>query len=373
MELLKQLLRFHKQWIGLSLLILAVVASMLVSPHIASGLKQAPPQITHKKKEQVKSALRKSVTCRADYNQDMSRCLERAQGLGVDAVVLAIMTFQKTSDASEVYIDRQKTIDEAHIRQFIKKAKQNNIVVIIKPILLIEQNVNTIQRDTIKPRNREKWFRSYKSVLDTLMRWGKDSDGIVVGTELTSMQGDTAKWQDIVSSLRKLYPDMLFSYDVNWNALDKPMMWWKNVDLIGFSAYFPLCTFTKKPTVSELITCWNGGTKKSILKYVRQHGSLPFWFTEIGLTAREGSNSMPWGTPNEAYCPECQANWFKAAFEVWDKSPGFVGLTWWSLIGHDCIEKVPNNEFSYFEESTQLVLLEFYTGKTHVIHKQDSC
>ena len=350
--------RFYKQWITMTLVIAAIAGAIRTSMSLPFA--GDPSKKAAHLDEPLKTPLKKSVTCRSDYNQDMLLCLRRAEGLGAQAVVLTVVIAQKSRNASLVYIDPKQTLDSSHIQSFIQKAHQDGLAVILKPLLQIGGDSN-ILRDSIAPKERKQWFKSYKHVMTTLLKWAEGTDGLVLGTELTSMQEDD-RWEDIITSMRSMQENLFLSYNINWNAL-KPIPWLKKLDAIGLSAYFPLCTSQRTPSVENLIACWQNGSQQRIRAYARQYGR-PLWFTEIGLTAREGSNVTPWTTPRTKWCPQCQANWFEAAIKVWDKQSGFLGLTWWSLVAEPCIGKMENNAFSYFDDLASGVLLR-HNGKKH--------
>ncbi len=363
-SLKKSVFRFPLQWIGFFLLTGFIAFSTEISPQLTLAspavrtTRDLESEVGKLTNPQI-SPLKKSITCRSDYNQDMVLCLRRAEALGAQTVVLTVSIFQERKDSSSVYLDKAKTLDKRHVQEFVDAAHHDGVLVILKPILLVANN--TIQRDTIIPKDRKTWFVSYKAMLGTFLIWSKDIDGLVLGTELTSMQRDEAAWEDIVSYVRSLRGKLFLAYDINWDAL-QPLRWLERLDAIGISAYFPLCTSATKPGVKDLVSCWNSGTKQRLLAYVH-HYALPFWFTEIGLTAREGSNRTPWTTPATSWCPQCQANWFIAAITVWDKTSGFLGFTWWSLTADACIAKVKNNGFNYFDDPAYEVLLKYFGRK----------
>lgn len=359
---MKSVMIFHKQWCGLLLLIIIFVAAI----HAGAITKGHSVASTSLRVHQTAALLKRSVTCRSDFNQDMLLCLERAKGLGVKAVVLTVIADQPAEDASSISLDPQRSLDENHLQRFLRQAHMGGLAVIVKPLVQVADRM--LARDTIRPKDPAAWFTAYQTMLTKLMRWASGADGLVIGTELTALQANE-RWRAIVAGLRASQPDLFLSYNLNWDGLAS-LPWLRDLDAIGISAYFPLCNATPRPDASQLIACWQR-PKQQLESYARHYGK-PLWFSEIGLTAREGSNRQPWAIPAAAWCPECQASWFRAAIAVWDREPQFLGLTWWSLTAAPCIGRLKNNAFSYFEYETVDVLLA-YNGRQLQADRKPGC
>lgn len=286
------------------------------------------------------ATLRSSVTCLAVANHDASQCLNTP----ASTYVLVVQLWQQDRFASEVITDSAITLDPSFAQDFIDAAHAQGSTVVLKPLVnLYDQTAGGSfgwrGNIALNAEGKAKWFQSYEEALLAYVNPLRGLDGIVIGTEFSSLQGEDAQWRRIVKSVRRILPTGAFvSYNANWYGLLQTkdgvadITWWDSVDSIGVSAYFPLCTELEAPTVHDLIDCWKP-LKADLLGYGNKHDK-PIWLAEVGIVPQNGAHKTPWdNTRGAPFCPECQQNFFNAVIETWRDAPmnQFTGITWWAV------------------------------------------
>jgi hypothetical protein len=129
-------------------------------------------------------------------------------------------------------------------------------------------------------------------------------------------------------------------YEANWDEFDK-IPWWNEVDVIGISAYYPLCAAPTR-SVSTLVNGWAG--IKPAITAVQRRFRRPVVFSEIGYRSLLATCRQPWDVVEQGLPdPRAQAAAYEAALRVWWNVPWWKGVHWWSvrprfddgLRGHD--------------------------------------
>jgi hypothetical protein len=208
----------------------------------------------------------------------------------------------------------------------------------IRPIMN-EESLNPPKgwRGSIKPASRGAWFVSYSKFLGPYLRMAQKSKvaTLVVGTELSSMEGDP-RWKSLVFKAKKIYSGEI-AYDANWDKyvgahVSMP------VDHLGVDAYFPV-KVPDTASVGTLVNGWNTWLDK------KTTGPLPrIVLSEAGIGAMDGA----YRAPGDFYTrrtlnPKVQANWYTAVCEVVQQRK-MSGVYWWSIYFDDNTHTPPDDK-----------------------------
>jgi hypothetical protein len=102
------------------------------------------------------------------------------------------------------------------------------------------------------------------------------------------------------------------------------------LDFIGMTSYYTLAD-KKDPSVAEIAERWRP-VHKEIMAWRREIGK-PLLLTEVGWCSQEGAATAPWNYyQNMKPTPgghEEQRRLYEAFLQVWDDSPGLLGVIWW--------------------------------------------
>ena len=110
-----------------------------------------------------------------------------------------------------------------------------------------------------------------------------------VGTELDRTL-HRPEWRAIIKNVRKVYRGKIV-YAANWDSYTK-VPFWKDVDLIGIQAYFPMSTAGKVVTKREVKQSWQRLLAQ--LELYSKQQQRPILFTELGYTRSTAAGEKPW-------------------------------------------------------------------------------
>ncbi len=232
---------------------------------------------------------------------------------------------------------RRTSIDrDSMFAVLAQKALDEGLQVIIKPQIWLRAN-------------REKWITDidFKDKAE-LAQWTSDyTDFIIhyarlservgashfcIGTELTEMTRNHPEyWRSLISQVRKIYSGKIF-YAGNWYKEYEQITFWKDLDLIGVQAYFPICK-KDHPTLEELVAGWQGYKKQ--LKKLSQKLDKPILFSELGYRSSHNAASEPWVWVDDSSVStmrvsrETQAHCYEAFFQTFWHEPWFAGALIW--------------------------------------------
>ena len=190
------------------------------------------------------------------------------------------------------------------------------------------------------------FFASYKSFIGSYAEIAQrtGAQGLVIETELAQLDTDPnlrPYWEDIVTSLRQTYSgDLIVA--ANWDSY-QDHTFLDLVDLVGIDAYFPL-TDALDPSVEDLKAAWRNcqvagyegeDWAAEIANWSVTLGK-PFYFTEIGITSRDGAAEEPASVCKEGdvaqFNEALQVAYYEAALEVFSQNEHFAGLLGWAWV-----------------------------------------
>jgi len=257
--------------------------------------------------------------------------LDYLKSKNVKSVTLIQTWTQATYKTTDVYAGRTSVPDDNLIAA-IRYAKSIGLSVLLRPFV---DPSDGIWRGhiAISSKNKNAWFASYGRFAlryaEIAQREGADI--YIFASEMGYMSVHYPKdWTALANKVRAVFQGPV-GYESGWGYDFQYSKWLSAVDLIGVSAYNPLCG---KPTnsVSKLVSSWKTRVVKPMQAFSKKF-ARPVFFSEIGYRPLAKACLEPWNT--EWLGPldlTAQANLYEAAFQVWWKqSSWFRGMHLWAM------------------------------------------
>ena len=190
----------------------------------------------------------------------------------------------------------------------------------------------------------------------------KGVEMICIGTEFRiSTKKRTKFWNELISEIRKKYDGKLV-YSANWDDYEN-ISFWKDLDYIGLSAYFPLSDFDT-PNKLFLSLKW-----KSVVKRLKRYSAKmkkPILFTEYGYLSVDGAAGKTWELEkdinNLTVNERAQANAYEALFDSFWKEDFWAGGFLWKWFpngyGH---EGYPEKDYTPQNKEAALIIEKWYS------------
>ncbi|MFA5145923.1 MAG: hypothetical protein WC515_00870 [Candidatus Omnitrophota bacterium] len=249
---------------------------------------------------------------------------------GISCAAIVPTWYQEKFDSTAI-MPTEKTPSDSSLRHAIRKARENGMMVMVKPHIDLEDQADNTRSDIGFQTDGEweKWFSNYTKFISHYARIAEEehAEFFCIGTELSFASTRVGSWKNkVIPAVRKIFSGHI-TYAANWDEYSS-VQFWGDLDYAGIDAYFPL-SGTSNPPLSVIkegwkkwlseIEAWQAGVNKPVI------------FTECGYCSSDIAAMKPWeeavsGSPNM----DIQANCYKAVFETfWDK-PWFFGTYWWS-------------------------------------------
>ena len=246
-------------------------------------------------------------------------------------------------------------------RQYIDLLHKNGIRVMLKPQLWIWRGVFT---GDLEMNSEEDWKRLEWQYADFILTYAElaEATGVglfCIGTELEGfVKHRPGYWKWLIRNIRQRYSGKL-TYAANWDEY-KRTPFWKDLDLIGIDAYFPLSE-ARNPGVAELRTGW--GKWKAEIQGLQEAVGRPVLFTEFGYRSMDYTAKKPWlvDRNEEAVNLEAQANAKEALFEeFWSEEWFAGGFVWKWFIHHTRAGGPADNRFTPQNKPAEGVIRDYF-------------
>src|SRR2546421_4671201 len=217
--------------------------------------------------------------------------LDRLAALGVNTVSFAFPLFQTNWRSADVHADRVHTPSDENIGLFVQEAQRRGFTVMPRPLLDEESLHPDFQwRGSIQPTDPNAWFSSYTATIGhyASLAQANHVEMFDIGTELGSLQPDTAHWRGVIAAVRQLYSGEL-TYSANWTAPSPAFG--SALDFLGVDAFFPLDA-PSGASQAQLLRAWQA--KLSLIEQAAKAAGKPVVVTEIGTTSENDSFQHPW-------------------------------------------------------------------------------
>jgi hypothetical protein len=260
--------------------------------------------------------------------------LDEIAATGADHVELVVAWYQDDAASTELYAHPRFTAPDDAVRRAIADARAAGLDVLLFPIVRLRAPRSPDEwRGTLAPRDRARWFASYRARLIALARLGADAGArsLSIGSELSTLDGDRAPWIDVVSDVRKAFKGSIL-YSANWDHF-RAVGLYDLVDAVGLCGYFPLAE-RAGATASELVRAWRD-LRVELERFAARVGR-PLLFTELGYLSQRGGAAHPWDEgATEPVDLEEQRRAYEAFRRVWSLPPSATlhGVYFWNWYG----------------------------------------
>ena len=256
---------------------------------------------------------------------DAQRLLDHLVAVKVNSVALAFPLYQTSWTSTDVHADAAKTPSDAFIQGFIAAAHQRDLAVLLRPLIDDTPLMKAGHwRGQLQPSNPGAWFASYKTLLLRYAGVAKAEDGEVldIGTELSSLQTNTAAWLDMIGAIRASYAGQL-TYSSNWDAAYPAFG--SALDFASVDAFYPLSA-PNNASVAQLVSAWGAWTGK--LSSLKSSLGKAVVLTELGTTSEPNSYQTPYNwTHGGKVSLEAQRRYYAASCQA--LKPIVGGMYWW--------------------------------------------
>ena len=239
-----------------------------------------------------------------DVSFSYAPLLGEIAALGASHVALVVPLYQTHADSTQLYLHTRLSPTLEAIADAIRDARRAGLEVTLFPIVRLSDPRSPREwRGTLRPADTDAWFASYGQLVGDLASLATltGATRLIVGSELSTLDGDLARWDRLITLLRAVYSGTLV-YSANWDHYRDARLF-DLVDEIGVTAYFNLREPSQRSEVQALAASWRriGRELESDLSSY----SKPFIFTEVGYRSRAGATEAPWdesagGTPDPA-------------------------------------------------------------------------
>jgi hypothetical protein len=273
-----------------------------------------------------------------DISFSYAPLLKEIAELGASHVALIVPIYQQDATSTRLYLHTRLSPTLETIADTIRQAHRDELEVTLFPIVrLLGPRSPDEWRGTLQPTDRDAWFASYGQILGDLASIASltGATRLVIGSELSSLDGDLPRWRKLIQYTRAVYAGTLV-YSANWDHYEDAALF-ELVDEIGVVGYFKLREPNQPPTVEVLSAGWrriSRDLQSDLAKYDK-----PFVFTEVGYRSRQGATAAPWDeTPGGTSDMLEQQRGFEAFREVWTR-PGLDharldGIYVWNWYGY---------------------------------------
>jgi hypothetical protein len=278
------------------------------------------------------------------FSEDVSfsygRLLAEIVALGATHVALVVPVYQTDGTSDDLHLDTRLSPTLALVAETIRAARRDGLEVTLFPIVRLSAPRPREWRGTLAPRDPAAWFRHYGELLGDLAALAETTGAgrLVVGSELSSLDGQIDRWRPLVERVRALFPGKLV-YSANWDHYREARLF-ELVDEEGVTGYFNL----REPGAAAHGAS-DGGSDEATLEaaWRRVRRELETWhegrarafvFTELGYRSRAGAAATPWdeGSPGAPDAEE-QRRAFAAFRRAWAGSLLLDGVYVWNWYG----------------------------------------
>jgi len=252
----------------------------------------------------------------------------------------------------------------AGVRQCIQMAHAASLKVMLKPQVYIP-NSWPGSLDFGTPEDWQKWEAAYENYILPMATLADSMqvDLFCVGTEFAiAVTKRPDFWRSLIQKVRARYHGQI-TYCATW-ADYQNTPFWKEVDYIGLSAYFPLAASTT-PDVDSLRQAWRP-IREQLRTFSEQHGKS-ILFTEFGYLSVDSAGWRTWelerGVESRRINQVAQANCLEALLSTFQAESWWAGGFLWkwfpNMQGH---EGYPERDYTPQGKLGEGILRKWYGG-----------
>jgi hypothetical protein len=172
-------------------------------------------------------------------------------------VALVVPLYQTHAASTRLRLHTRLSPTLEAVADAIREARRAGLEVTLFPIVrLSDPRTPDEWRGTLQPADADAWFASYGEHLGDLASLANltGATRLVVGSELSTLDGDLARWQHLITLIRAVFSGTLV-YSANWDHYRDARLF-ELVDEIGVVGYFSLRDAKAPSDVATLATSW---------------------------------------------------------------------------------------------------------------------
>jgi hypothetical protein len=252
-----------------------------------------------------------------DVSFSYAALLDEIVALGASHVALVVPLYQVNATSTKLGLHTRFSPTLETVADTIRYANRTGLEVTVFPIVRLSHPRSPSEwRGTLAPSNRDAWFASYTDQLGDLASIAMltGATRLVVGSELSSLDGDLERWGKLITLIRAVFSGTLV-YSANWDHYQDTRLF-DLVDEMGVVGYFNLREPAGASDVHALAARWRTIAREIESNLARY--DKPFVFTEVGYRSRHGATAAPWDeTPGGIADPAEQQRGFEAFRLAW--------------------------------------------------------
>lgn len=265
----------------------------------------------------------------ATYRQALGEIAE----LGASTVSLVTTWSQTNIRSADIAPDQEESREDAIVVEAIRDAHEHGLDVLLFPILGVRERAQGEWRGRLAPDDPDAWWAAYEAFIVHYAAIA-EAEGVryySVGSELGSLEGETARWHHLIDRVRQVYSGQLL-YSANWDHY-RETTFWDRLDLVGMTGYYELMGSRDELVSLPVLRKHWEPIRDEILRYMDAH-QLRFVFTELGYYSQRGTAWHPWDyTRTDPPDLEEQYLCYRAFYEVWKDVPQLEGVFFWHWYG----------------------------------------
>ena len=205
------------------------------------------------------------------------------------------------------------------------------------------------------------WEADYEKYMMLFAELGakENAEMICLGTEYRNAAKKRPQfWMKLATDIRKIYKGKL-TYCANWDDY-RDVKFWKNLDYIGMSGYFPLSE-AQTPAVADLEKAWKP-IKEQLRSFSQKEGK-PILFTEYGYRSMDQPAWRSWEMEYQERPVniQAQANAYEALFKsLWGEKWFAGGFAWKWYSSFRRIDPVDNHDWTPQNKKAEEVMKVYY-------------
>jgi hypothetical protein len=257
-----------------------------------------------------------------DY--DYAHLLDEIADHGATDVLLSVPWVQPTVTSSHLAPRDGQSPSSATLDRTITQAHDRGLAVSLMPVVRLETVQRGVWRGALQPEDRTAWFTDYTALMldhaDRAERLG--ATRLVLGSELSSLEGDSARWTTLITTVRTRFSGRL-TWSANWDRFED-VPFWHHLDEVGVSAWFEVGDTPARG--------WQ--VPKQRLQAMSRKTGKPILLTEVGYPARSTAADRPWDHQGPA-TPDLplQARLFEAFFAAFHAEDTVHDVFIWNWFG----------------------------------------
>jgi hypothetical protein len=251
---------------------------------------------------------------------------------GVNLVSIYVTEYIDSPYSSNIHSGRFTPTDQ-ELEQAIELAHANGMAVQLAPTVWMYNPY--VWRGAFKPADVGAFFANYRAMMDHYAELAA-SQGVellTIGSEYSALDGYSARWVRVAREVRLRFSGLITYMATTQHLLT--IRWWRAVDLIGVSPYYPLSQ-AAQPTYGRLVAVWQH-TWLPMIQRVSEHYGRPVLFDEIGYLSALGTTREPWmWKTDQPASQQAQATAYAALLDAVDSQAwlrGVVFFQWGPPVG----------------------------------------